>query len=115
MAAYPAMQKGFRHDEADGLLDRSLTIASTAAKWKMTNDPFRGGNMSYESLATDGLEKLALDSINVRGRYRITRATATQLEVTGVSSRYPGIGVRVYVTDYDIDSSRVDFEGNLTF
>ena len=51
----------------------------------------------------------------VRGRYRITRATATQLEVTGVSSRYPGIGVRVYVTDYDIDSSRVDFEGNLTF
>jgi hypothetical protein len=81
----------------------------------MTNDPFNGGDMSYASLATDGLAKLALDSINVRGRYRITRATDNQLEVTGVSSRYPGVGVRVYVTEYDIDSSRVSYVGALTF
>ncbi len=115
MAAFPAMNKGFRQDEADGLLDRSLSIASSSAKWKMTQDPFHGGNSSYAELATQGMETLSMDSLNVRGRYRITAATPNTLEVTGVSERYNGIGVRVYVSGYSIDSSRVAFDGAITF
>lgn len=115
MAAFPVVQRGLRQDEADGLLNRSLAIATSAAKWKMTNDPFHGGNQSYAALQTNGLALLAMDSLNVRGTYRITRATENTVEVTGLSSRYPGVGVRVFVRGYDIDSSRVAFDGAIGY
>lgn len=114
VAAYPFLQRGFRQDEADGLLDRSLTIASHAVSWKSRMDPYNGGDQSYAGLATDGLNTLALDEANVRGRYAITVATADSLVVTGVSDRYPDIGVRVYVVDYDVTSSDVTFDGSVT-
>jgi hypothetical protein len=116
IAGLEILQRHYRQDEADGLLDRSLTIATNAVSWKSRNDPFEGGNQSYEELAGgDGIALLGLDSTNVRGRYRITDATVNTLEVTGVSDRYPEVGVRVYVTDYDVDSSRVDFQGTFFF
>ena len=113
VAAFTVLDRNYRQDEADGLLDRGLAIATHAAYWKAKNDPFAGGNQSYERLADDGLETLALEPGTIRGRFAITGATASTLEVTGVSDRYPGIGIRVYVEDYDVDSSRVSFDGDI--
>ncbi|WP_424520189.1 hypothetical protein [Rubrivirga sp.] len=114
MAAFPALDRSFRQDEADGLIDRSLAIAGYAVQWKITSDPYAGGNMSYERLADRGLRTLGLDTTTVRGRFAITEATPSRLVVTGVSERFPGIGVRAYITDYDVDSSIVDFDGGIT-
>ncbi|HEX8385731.1 MAG TPA: hypothetical protein VF576_06085 [Rubricoccaceae bacterium] len=114
MAAFPVLERGFRQDEADGLLDRALAISTHAVQWKTKMDPYNGGNQSYQGLAVNGLETLALDTANVRGHFAITAATATTLEVTGVSDRYPDIGVRVHVTEYDVTSSDVSFEGEVT-
>lgn len=114
MSAFPALDKSFRQDEADGLLDRSLAIAGYAVQWKITSDPYAGGNMSYERLADRGLQTLGLDTTTVRGRFAITEATPTRLVVTGVSDRYPGIGVRAYISEYDVDSSVVSFDGDIT-
>ncbi len=60
------------------------------------------------------MEQLSLIDTNVRGRFAITGATASTLEITGVSDRYPGIGIRVYVAEYSVDSSRVSFDGDLS-
>jgi hypothetical protein len=113
MAAFPVLDRGFRQDEADGLLDRALAIANHAAGWKTKNEMYGGGAGSYERLEANGLQTLALDSVNVRGHFAITAASANTLEVTGVSDRYDGIGVRVFVTGYAVDSSRVSFDGGL--
>lgn len=114
MAAFPVLERGFRQDEADGLLDRGLAIATHAAQWKAKMDPYNGGNQSYERLESGGMEQLSLIDTNVRGRFAITGATASTLEITGVSDRYPGIGIRVYVAEYSVDSSRVSFDGDLS-
>lgn len=114
VATFTILDRNYRQDEADGLLDRSLAIATHAAYWKAKNDPFAGGNQSYGDLVSGGMARLALDSANVRGRFSITSATPTTLEVTGVSNRYPGIGVRVYVQNYGVDSSRVRFDGTFS-
>ncbi len=114
MAAFPILDKSFKQDEADALLDRGLAITGMAVQWKITNDPFNGGNQSYERLAAGGLRSLGLDSTTVRGRFRITDATPTTLEVTGVSDRYEGIAVRVFVDLYDVVSSDISFEGEIS-
>ena len=114
MAAFEVLDRNYRQDEADGLLDRALSISTHAVYWKSKNDPYAGGNQSYERLAAGGIATLALDSANVRGQFSITGATASTLEVTGVSDRYPGIGVRVYVTSYEVDSSSVSFDGDFS-
>ena len=114
LAGFQVFEHHTRQDEADGLLDRGLTIASHAVHWKTINDPFAGGNQSYADLALEGLSRLALDSTTVRGQFAITSATATTLEVTGVSSRYPEVGIRVFVNNYDVDSSYVRFDGSLS-
>jgi hypothetical protein len=113
MAAFPVLERGFRQDEADGLLDRALAIANHAAGWKTKSEWYGGSGGSYEDLAANGLQTLALDSTNIRGHFAITGATANTLEVTGVSDRYDGIGVRVFVTGFEVDSSRVSFDGGL--
>ncbi len=113
MAGFEIMQRGFRQDEADGLLDRGLAIATHAVNWKARNDPFAGGNQSYERLEEGGLQLLALDSTTIRGRYAITGATETTLVITGVSVRFPEVGVRVFVNDFDVDSSYVRFDASL--
>lgn len=113
MAAFPVLDRGFKQDEADGLLDRSLAVATQAAAWRSKNQWY-GGNGSYQRLASGGMGALALDSTNVRGRFSITAATATRLQVTGVSTRYPGVGVRVFLNDYRVDSTQVRFNGTIT-
>lgn len=114
LAAYEVLDRNYRQDEADGLLDRALAIATHAAGWHSVNTLFGGANGSYERLAEDGLAALSLDSTNVRGEFGITGATHNTLEITGVSSRYDGIGVRVYVTGYAVESSEISFDGDFT-
>jgi hypothetical protein len=113
LAAFEALDRHFKQDEADGLLDRGLTIATHAVHWKATQDPYAGGDQSYEGLSTDGLKTLATEESTIRGRYEITSATANTLQITGVSTRYDNIGVRVYVREYGIDSSIVRFDGSI--
>ena len=105
-----ATQSFVRQDEADGLLDRTLAIATQAAYWKAKNDPFAGGDQSYAELATDGMQRLALDTATVRGRFDITGAWADSVEISAVSSRYPEIGVRVVVHQYDVARTTVAFD-----
>ncbi|WP_412062588.1 hypothetical protein [Rubrivirga sp. IMCC45206] len=114
MAAYPILTKSFHQDEADALLDRALAITGNAVQWKITGDPYNGGNQSYERLAASGLRTLGLDSTTVRGRFRITEATPTTLEVTGVSDRYEGIAVRVFINQYDVVGSDISFDGEIS-
>lgn len=114
VAAFPVLERNFRQDEADGLLERALAISTHAAGWRSVNTRFGGGQGSYERLATNGLGMLSIDSTTVRGRYRITAATATTLEITGVSTRREGIGVRVYLNEYSVDSSAVRLDGSIT-
>lgn len=109
----------FRHhqmqDEADGLMERSLAIASYAVQWKMTNDPFVGGNQSYAQLAEGGIERLSLSETTIRGRFAITAADKETMEITAVSDRYPNVGVRVYVEGYNVPRSEVRSDGTITF
>jgi len=112
-AAFPILERGFRQDEADALLDRGLAITGAAVQWKITQDPYNGGNMSYERLAENGLQTLGLDTTTVRGRFRITEATPTRLEVTGVSDRYEGVAVRVFIDQYDVVGSDISFDGEI--
>ena len=114
LAGFEIVQRHIRQDEADGLLDRGLSIATHAASWKSRNDPFNGGNQSYEGLLTNGMGTLDLDTTTVRGRFGITDATVNTVEITGVSDRYPEVCIRVYVNDYGIDSSAVRFDGSLS-
>lgn len=114
MAAFPILDKSFRQDEADALLDRALAITGYAVQWKITMDPYSGGNESYERLQENGLETLGLDSTSVRGRFRITDATSTRLEVTGESDRYEGIAVRVFIDQYDVVGSDISFDGTIS-
>ena len=114
VATFAIMERNYRQDEADGLMDRTLTIATQATAWHTSNSAFGMDNGSYERLLDIGIGGLGMDTTNVRGSFAITDATPTTLEVTGVSDRYLGIGVRVYVTQYSVDSSRVSFDGDFT-
>lgn len=114
VAGMEVMQKSYRHDEADGLLERGLAIATHAVYWKTKNDAFAGGSQEYSELETLGLGGIGLDESTIRGGYAFTNATATGLEITGVSSRYPEVGVRIFVDDYAIDSSYVRYDGSLS-
>lgn len=114
MAAFPVLHRYYRQDEADGLLERGLAIATHAAGWHSLNSQFGGPNGSYERLETGGLAMLGLDDTTVRGVYAITDATMTTLEITGVSTRYPEVGVRVFVEGFRVDSTATDFDGGIT-
>lgn len=119
ITAFYVLGTYYKKDEADGLLDRSLSIATHAVYWKTKNDPFSGGNQSYQGLCPEGnceaaLQMLALDDTNIRGQYRIVHATQNELRVAGVSDRYEGVGVCVLVEGYNINQSYVRFDGSIT-
>lgn len=114
MAGFAAIEKHTKQDEADGLLDRTLAIATHAVYWKTKNDPFNGGNQSYADLDTDGMQALALDTATVRGRFDITGAWRDSVEISAVSLRYPDIGVRVTVEQYEIKRTVVAYDGSIS-
>ncbi len=113
MAGLTAVQKYTQQDEADGLVDRSLAIATYAFYWKSRQDPFAGGDQSYEGLGADGMGTLSLNPETVRGRFAITAAWADSVEITAVSTRYPDIGVRVVLDQFNIRRTTVRFDGTL--
>ncbi len=100
-----------RQSEADALLTRGLDVAAAGIRWRSA--PFSGSDGRYDGLRSHGLAALGLDSTTVQGRFRITRATADSLEVTGVSTRYPEIGVRVHVGGAAVAATEVAFDGSL--
>ena len=109
-----AFQEKMRQSEMDNIVDRNLKIASSAAFWKTKRDPFAGGNASYEGLETNGLARLNLEVQTHHAKYEITSASSSSLVITGVSTRYPDIGARTYVTNYDVDSTLVSYSGEFT-
>jgi hypothetical protein len=113
MSGFLILEHSYKKDEADGLLDRSLAIASHAVYWKTRNDPFSGGNQSYSGLYPDGITRLALDANNIRGSYAVVHASENELRVAGVSDRYEGIGVCVMVQGYSINQSFVRYDGSI--
>lgn len=108
VAAFETMQVKQRQFAADNLLNRSLDIATHAVQWKTKNDPFRMGDAHYTHLGTNGLGMMGLATSVGEGQYEITRATADSLVITAVSTRYPTLGVRVTVVNYDITRTDVN-------
>ena len=113
LAGFAAGDKTLKQSAADNLVDRNLSIATDAVYWKTKRDPFNGGNAQYTGLQTDGMQKLFAGEVTENGIFRITRATADELEITAVSTRYPDLGARTLVRDYDIISTDVRFDGSI--
>lgn len=109
-----AFQQKMEQFEMDHIVDRNLKIASNAALWKTKKDPFDGGNASYSRLATNGLSRLNMNADTGRAIFEITTADGQTLVITGVSTEYPEIGARTYVTNYQVDSTIVSFNGAYT-
>ena len=114
LAGFEAMEKKLRQSAADNLIDRNLSIATNAVYWKTKRDPFSGGNAEYTRLATDGMQTLFLGETTNNGTFKITSASADELEITAVSLRYPEIGARTLVKDYRIVTTEVSYEGAIT-
>ena len=109
-----AMDEKMRQSATDTLISRNLTIASEAVFWKTKRDPYSGGNASYAGLETDGMKKLFLGETTNDGFFRITMADDNNLQITAVSLRYPELGVRTYIYEYQIDSTIVRYDGSIT-
>lgn len=114
IAGFRAMEVKYRQSIADTLVERNLSIATEAVFWKTKRDPYSGGNARYAGLSEDGMTTLFLGETTNTGRFKITRATDDELEITAISLSYPEIGVRTYVRDYRIDSTVVVFDGSIT-
>lgn len=114
IAGFKAAETKYRQSIADTLVERNLSIATDAVFWKTKRDPYSGGNARYTGLSQDGMQTLFLGETTNSGRFKITRATDDELEITAVSLTYPDIGVKTYVRDYKIDSTVVAFDGSIT-
>ena len=105
--------QGARKSAADDLMMRNVNIARKAAVWKTRNDPFNGGNAQYDGLE-GRLDILSMQEETPYGRFAIVAAAGSTLEIVGVSTRYPELGVRTYVTNYDVIRSEVKYDGSIT-
>lgn len=113
MAGFIAFNEASRKDEADSLVSHTLDVATSAYYWKSKNDPFAGGDQSYERLGTNGMEQLAMERDRMRGIFDITNAWADSIEITAVSARYPDIGVQVILDQANIRRTRISFDGDI--
>lgn len=114
LAGIEAVQQAIVQSAADRLVERNLTLAANAVAWKTQKDPFNGGNASYERLEEGGIGRLGLDEVTDAGDFKITAITASTLEITGVSTRYPQIGVRTYIENHTIVRTVVRHDGSIT-
>lgn len=114
MAGLVTVNEKLRQSAVDNLIDRNLSIASEAVFWKTKRDPYNGGNAKYSGLATDGMKRLFLGELTEAGAFKITYADDNTLQITGVSTSYPEIGVRTFVSNYSIDSTAVRHDGTIT-
>lgn len=113
-AGITAFGEASRKDEADSLVSHTLDIATYAYYWKSKNDPFAGGDKSYEQLGTNGMEQLSMERDRIRGRFDIMNAWPDSIEIVGVSYRYPDIGVRVILDQDNIRRTEIRFDGTIT-
>ena len=113
MAGFVAAESKFKQSSADTLVEHNLTIASEAVFWKTKRDPFNGGNARYTGLETDGMQTLFLGETTETGTFKITCASASRLEITAVSRRFPEIGARTVVEDYEILSTSIVYDGSI--
>lgn len=109
-----AFQEKMRQLEMDHIVNRNLTIVSSAALWKTKKDPYDGGNASYSGLAVNGFRRLNLEVDTGRAIFEITEADGATLVITGQSTVYPEIGARTWVTQYDVDSTVVSYDGDFS-
>lgn len=114
LAGMNAFEEGFRKMLVDRMVDRNLAIATHAVVWKTTRDPYNGGNARYTGLSSNGMNRLSLDSDVANVTYAITGATDNELQITAQSQEFPDLGVRTYVTGYDVDSTVVRFDGSIS-
>ena len=114
LAGIEAFETGFKQSIVDSLIDRNLSIATRAVVWKTKRDPYNGGSANYTGLETDGMSTLFAGETTEIGIFKITSATASRLEITAVSERFPEIGIRTYVNNYDIDSTVISYDGEIT-
>lgn len=114
MAGLFAVQDQLRKNQADNLVSRNLEIASSAVIWKTKRDPYAGGNQSYDGLNTNGFAELFMEEETDGATYFLTSPSPLKLEITGISKRYPKIGARTYVNDYDILLTDVKYNGTYT-
>jgi len=114
LAALTAIPEKMKQSEADNLVSRNLEIATAAVAWKSLRDPYNGGNTMYTGLDDDGFTKLFMESSTQSGNFGISVPSAYKLEITGVGIRYTNVGVRTYVTNYDVDSTVIRFDGSIT-
>ena len=59
------------------------------------------------------MAKLLMDSDRIPGTFQITKAIGDDLEVTGVSTDFPEIGVRVVVEEQDIVDTIIAYDGSI--
>ena len=107
-------QEKMRQFEMDHIVERNLKIASVAALWKTKKDPYDGGNASYSGLQENGFAQLNLEADTGRALFEITEAEGSTLTITSVSTVYPEIGARTWLTEYNVDSTIVSFDGDFT-
>ena len=114
MAGLFAVQDQLQKSQADNIVSRNLEIASSAVMWKTKRDPYAGGNQSYSGLNTNGFAELFMDSETDDAYYALNSPSTLELEITGVAKRYPNIGARTYVNDYDVLLTDVKYNGTYT-
>ena len=103
-----------RQRHADLLVNHGVHIASEAVTWRTKTTPFLGGGGTYSDLDTDGMLKLLMEEERLPGRFAITHAVGDELVVTGVSTDFPEIGIRVYVEETEIVNTEISYEGEIT-
>ncbi len=103
-----------RQRHADLLVNHAVHVASEAVTWRAKGSTFLGGGENYSDLDTDGMAKLLMAPDRIPGTFEITTASGDDLEVTGVSTDFPEIGVRVVVEGQDIVDTIIAYDGSIT-
>jgi len=113
VAGTQILEKNYRQNDADLLLDRSIMIAQSAIAWKAQADPYVGGNASYSGLEDGGFRKLFLGEETIVGYFQITKAVGDSLVLSSVSKKYPEVGVRVHVVGEEFVKTDIQFDGSV--
>ena len=98
----------------DLLVNHAVHVASEAVTWRIKGSPFLGGGDSYSDLDTDGMAKLLMNTDRLPGIFQITKAVGDDLEVTGVSTDFPEVGVRIVVEEQEIVDTIIAYDGSIT-
>ena len=98
----------------DLLMNHGVHVASEAITWRTKGSPFLGGGGTYSDLSAEGMEQLLMSEERLPGIFRITRANGDDLEVTGISTDYPDIGILITVVGEEITDTDIAYDGSIT-